>query len=302
MSGRVGIAGTGAVATTLGRCLAAAGQPVVALAGRDQDRAAAAAAFIGPDVRVVTLASLPRRADHVIIAVSDDALTDVARTLAPAMTGVALHTSGASGLAPFAPLRAAGVACGVLHPLQTVVSAAPGENPFAGVSFGVVGDGPAVEWAASLVSRLEGQLLSLEESGLPTYHAGAVMASNALIAVVDASLTLMSRAGLAPETARRAIGPLCRASVEHALERGPVAALTGPVVRGDAATVASHLRAVTHAPETVSSLYRASARHLLSLASARGLAPSAQTRLAELIEGAEAPGEGSHVQEAYEND
>lgn len=299
---RVGIVGTGPVARALGACLADAGHDVAALAGRDPQRTAAAAAHIGSTVQAVSVDEIAHLVDRVILAVRDDAIGDMARSLAPVLTGIALHTSGASGLAPCEPLRAAGVACGVLHPLQSVVPVARGENPFEGAAFGVVGDAPAVEWAAVVVASVNGHVLALEEESLASYHAGAVMASNALVAVIDGAVTLLAQAGLDREAARRAIGPLSRASVENVLRLGPEAALTGPVVRGDVSTVAAHLQAVGRAPQTVSDLYRASARHLLSLARRRGLTGSTARALTQMIEERNQDREGRHVQETRADD
>ena len=283
----IGIVGAGAVARALGRSLIEAGVPVMALAGRRADRAREAAAVIGSTVQVVSCQALARLTDRVIIAVTDEGIGQVARTLAEAMTGVALHTSGATGLAPCEPLRAAGVACGVLHPLQSVVAEQQDTNPFNGVTFGVTGDPEAVEWAGSIAASVNGHVLLLDEASLPSYHAGAAMASNAPTAALDAAVVLLAQAGIEPDAALRAVGPLCRTSVENALRLGPQAALTGPVARGDATTVAAHLASVARAPESVAGLYRAAARHMLALARARGLSPAAVRSLTQILEGPE---------------
>ena len=115
--------GAGAVAQALGRLLYLRGEPVIALAARNHTRAERAATFIGPSVQVVPYSELPRLSTRVLVAVSDDAIGLVAETLARAgmCKGVALYTSGARGPEALAPLRAVGVACGMLHPLQTVI-------------------------------------------------------------------------------------------------------------------------------------------------------------------------------------
>lgn len=281
----IGIVGAGAVATALGGRLHAAGAPVVALASRTLPAARRAAAAIGPSVQVVSCTALPHHVQRVIVAVTDDGIGPVAATLATAgMRGIVLHTSGARGLAPCEPLRAVGVACGMLHPLQTVVPRERGATSFSGVAFGVAGDGPAGGWARALVGQLGGEVLELCADDLAAYHAGAVMASNALTAAIDAALALLVQAGIERDAALRALGPLCRASVENALELGPAGALTGPVVRGDASTVAAHLNALDRAPGSVEALYRATARHLLSLARERQLPPAAARSIARLLQ------------------
>ena len=281
----VGIVGAGAVARALGRELHAAGVPVVALASRTPASARRAAASIDAGVRVVPCADIPHLAQRAIIAVADAGIASVAASLAAAgMRGIVLHTSGASGLAPCAPLQGAGVACGVLHPLQTIVPPEQGASQFRGVAFGVAGDAPAVAWAVLMAERLGGSVLRLSEEDLPAYHAGAVLASNALAAAIDAATVLMAQAGVARADALQAIGPLCRASVDNVLRLGPAAALTGPIARGDCGTVAAHLAAIRRAPAGAADLYRAAARHLLSLAHERQLPPATLQSLARMLD------------------
>ena len=269
----IGIAGAGAVAQALGRRLREAGAPVTVVGARDRTRAGRAAAFSGDAVAAVPLADLATHANRILVAVSDDAIPHVASTLAGAglARGLVLHTSGAAGLAALAPLRARGVACGVLHPLQTVPTPERGAHDLEGAAFGVAGDPDAVAWAAELAGLAGGWALPVAEQGLAAYHAAAVLASNASAALIDAAVALMATAGIGRDDALRALGPLGRASMENALRDGPEAALTGPVARGDLATVRTHLAALAPAPASVASLYRAATRQLVELARRRGL-------------------------------
>lgn len=170
----------------------------------------------------------------------------------------------------------------MLHPLQTVASPEQGVESLQGVTFGLAGDGPALDWAEEIVALVDGRPLRIAAERFSRYHAGAVMASNALMAVIDAALVLMADAGVDREAALRALAPLARTSVENAVTAGPRAALTGPIARGDAATVAEHMDALNDAPATVVALYRAAARHLLELARERGL-PEANVRALEVV-------------------
>lgn len=269
----VAIAGAGAVAQALGRLMHQHGTPIVAVASRSRARAEAAAVFIGPAVRAVAWADIPALADRVLVAVSDEGITLVARALADAgmRSGLALHTCGAKGPDALEPLRIQGVACGMMHPLQTVVSAEQGVTRLGGITFGVAGDEPAVAWATAIVAQLGSWTLRVPVDRLSSYHAGAVMASNAIVAVVDAATELLGRAGVEPAAARRALEPLCREALDNVLANGAGSALTGPVARGDATTVAAHLNALAGAPPTVAALYQAAARHLVEVAKTRGL-------------------------------
>ncbi|HEY1206187.1 MAG: Rossmann-like and DUF2520 domain-containing protein [Bryobacteraceae bacterium] len=278
----IGIAGTGRVAQALGRLLRERGEPVVAVAGRNPERTARAAEFIGATAFLPR--QLPQRADRILIAVSDSALAEVARNLAHAGMdrGAALHTCGACGPEILEPLAQAGVACGVLHPLQTVASPEAGVAILPGSAFAVCGDPAAVAWGERIIALLEGTALRIAPGSMPLYHAAAVMASNYVAGLIDAAAILMKTAGIDEKTALDALGPLIRAGVANALTLGPEKALTGPIERGDAETVRRHLRSLGAVPPSVSGLYRSAGLHVLEVARRRGLA-EAQAREIETL-------------------
>ena len=289
----IALVGSGSVAQALGRALAARGAPVAALAARRRDRAARAAAFVGPGVRPVEYVELAGLASHLIVAVSDDAIDGVAADLAAAgwRGGVALHTCGARGPDALRALADVGASCGVFHPLQTLPPPGQGTSRLDGVAFGIGGDEAAVAWAEALVHRLNGRALHVDAGGFPAYHAAAALAANGVAALVDAALALMEQAGLARREALEAIAPLCRTSVENVLAVGPEAALTGPVARGDASTVAGHIRALSRQPDDVVGLYVAASRRLVSVARRRGLDEAAARRLEDALAAAERAGQ-----------
>jgi predicted short-subunit dehydrogenase-like oxidoreductase (DUF2520 family) len=282
---QIAIVGAGAVAQALGRLMVAAGEPVAAVAARNRARAEEAARFIGVSGRpidVVALDEVPRVATHVLIAVSDQGIEPVAAALASAglEDGVAVHTCGARGADALSALASHGVACGMVHPLQTVMSRDQGIIGLPAAWFGLCGDRAAVAWGEQIAESVtggRGRALYIRPDRLSYYHAGAVMGSNAVMAVLDVALILIEHAGVSPDDARHGIAPLARTSLDNALISGPQAALTGPVARGDAATVAAHADALRHVDPAVRGLYLAVSTHLLQLARQRGL-PEANLR------------------------
>jgi predicted short-subunit dehydrogenase-like oxidoreductase (DUF2520 family) len=248
----VAVVGGGAVAQTLRSALRQRGVPVSMVSSRAP--------------------SLPGAASTVIIAVADDAIESVARALVPHMTsGVALHTCGARGPEALEPLRSNGVAAGVLHPLQSIPS--PGNAAtLDGITYGIAGDPPALDAAERIVRLLGGHPVSIAPGRFPQYHAAAVMASNHVVALIDAAVALLAQAGLSPREALNALGPLCRVTVANVLAHGTEAALTGPVARGDAGTIRAHIEAMADAPPSVVELYRAASHRLVDVAQRRGLA------------------------------
>jgi predicted short-subunit dehydrogenase-like oxidoreductase (DUF2520 family) len=281
----VGIAGTGAVARALGCALTAAGVPVTAVAGRTLDRAESLARTIGPNARGMSLSELSRASAHIIIATADDRIGAVASIVAAdAAPVVVLHTCGGCGIDVLDPLRAAGAACGVFHPLQTVTADASPSTVFHGVTFAVAGDEVAVRWAGDLARLLGASVMTIPVDLLPAYHAAAVLASNAVAALIDAAVILIERAGVDAAAARRALEPLTRAAVDNVFRLGPEEALTGPVVRGDLSTVRRHLEALSGVPPDVGALYRAVSRSLVSLAARSRLDSRAAAALTSMLE------------------
>ena len=270
----IGIAGAGRVGQAMGRLLRERGARVVALAGRNSARTAAAAAFIGPGVVPVSYAELPAEATHLLIAVPDQALMSVAGQLAAALpydpldalSRVFLHTCGARGVEALAALSATGAMCGVLHPLQTFATPQQGVQALPGAAFAYSGSPEAAEWAAELVMLLGGEILRLRSGTQPLYHAAAVLASNCVTALVDSAMQLLAQAGLDQTEALRVLSPLLLASANNTALLGPENALTGPIERGDAETITAHLRALASAPEGVRSLYRAAGLQTVALA------------------------------------
>lgn len=279
----IGIVGSGRLAQALGRLLAEAGQPLAVLSGRDPEHAAAAAAFVGAPV--VPLEELPGRAARVLVAVSDDAIRCVAERLAAAgmRHGVALHTSGVYGPEALAPLAAAGVCCGAIHPLQTIATPKQGLSALKGAAFGITAQGAAAAWARQIVSLAGGLAIEIPAGRRPLYHAAAVMASNCLVGLVDAAVMLLKEAGVAESQALGALAPLLEASCRNTLALGPRNALTGPIQRGDHQTVALHWKALAEVPCEVRELYRACARQLICLARRRGLEEASAERLEQLF-------------------
>jgi len=286
-SGRTAIVGTGRVAQALGRLLARAGMPPTVIAGRTPDHAQRAAAFVGPGVKTARIREIPRFADRVLIAVVDLAIPSVVDDLADGgmCSGVALHTSGAHGPRLLDALAVRGVSCGVLHPLQTIADPELGATALRGASFAVGGEAAAVEWAEEIVRTAGGTPLRIRENGFASYHAGAVMAGNAVIAAIDAAVELFGAAGVERQAALRALRPLCLTSAQNALELGPEAALTGPVQRGDADTVKAHMAALAQSPPYVGDLYRASGHALLEIAKRRGLSEASAQAVESALNG-----------------
>jgi predicted short-subunit dehydrogenase-like oxidoreductase (DUF2520 family) len=257
----IGIAGSGRVAQALGRHLGAQ-----LIAGRSPEHTRQAAEFIGSP-RVVPFEELV--CDRLIIAVTDRAIEEVV-ALVPAPS-IALHTCGAHGAELLHALRNQGTSCGALHPLQTFASAESGFAALTHSAFAVDGDPEAVAWAEDIANLLQGTILRIPAAARALYHAAAVLASNDVVATVDAAIQILQGIGIAEPEARRALGPIARAALENTLENGAEAALTGPVERSDFETVHRHLVALKNVPRAIEELYRAAGMQALDISRRRRL-------------------------------
>ena len=155
------------------------------------------------------------------------------------------HTSGATPLGALDAARDAGAEVFGLHPLQTIATP---DADLSGAGCGVAGSSErALATARELATSLGMDPFELLDEQRAAYHASASIASNFLLTLESAAESVAAGAGIAPEHARRLLGPLVEATVANWLAAGPAAALTGPVARGDEATVARQREAVARA-------------------------------------------------------
>ena len=213
-----------------------------------------------------------RRAAVVLIATPDDAIggvaADLAREQAVSDGQVVLHLSGLLDHLALHALASTGAALGSFHPLQSIADPATAAERLRGAFAGLEGDPRAVEAGERLAAALGMHAVHLAPGAKPAYHAGAVIASNYVVVLAAVAERLARRSGATPAEAAALYLPLMQGTVAN-LSLGPAAALTGPVRRGDAATVRTHLAAL--APEE-RQLYRALGLVALRLAREAGLA------------------------------
>ena len=237
---------------------------------------------MGAEVEPTTYSGLASRARRFLICVLDAAIDEVAPQIV-AMEGTALHTCGTKGADALAVLRQRGLACGTIHPLQTVTDGESGAVALRGATYAISGDAAALEWAEQIVALLGGEVLRVPDAERAKYHAAAVLASNSVAALLSASVELMESAGVKERAALLALAPILRTSVENILRDGPEMALTGPIERGDSVTVAMHLEALRSESAPVQELYRAAGVQTLELAKRRGLDSDRAATLEQLL-------------------
>jgi predicted short-subunit dehydrogenase-like oxidoreductase (DUF2520 family) len=281
---RVGVVGAGRAGTALAVALGRAGHEIVA-ASAVSDSSISRLRQRLPGTPVRQPAEVVAAADLVLLTVPDDVLPGLVAGLAA--TGAALegrlvaHASGRHGLAVLDPAVRAGALPLALHPVMTFTGRPDDIDKLTGISFGITAPEPLRTVAEALVLEMGGEPVFIAEEHRDLYHAALATASNYLVTLVVQATDLLREAGVADPA--RMLGPLLGAALDNALRLGDPA-LTGPVARGDADTVASHiaaLRAVS--PESLPA-YLALARLTADRALSAGLlsAPDAQRLLGVL--------------------
>jgi predicted short-subunit dehydrogenase-like oxidoreductase (DUF2520 family) len=261
----VGVIGAGRVGSVLGAALARAGHQVVATSAVSEASRARAAALL-PGVPVLAPDEVAKDADLVVLAVPDDALPGLVQGLVDVgafRTGQLIaHTSGRHGLAVLAP--AAGSLPLALHPVLPFTGTALDLDRLRGASFGVTSPEVLRPIAEALVVEMGAEPVWVLDELRPLWHAALAHGANHLVTLVSSAADLLRQAGADDPAA--VLGPLLTAALEGALRSGD-AALTGPVSRGDAGTVAAHLAAL---PEELRPSYLALARLTADRALASG--------------------------------
>lgn len=175
----------------------------------------------------------------------------------------ALHSSGALSSRELDPLRQAGVTVASAHPLMTFVA---GAHPsLTGVPFAMEGDDAATRVARQIVRDLGGESFSLPATRKAAYHAWATMTSPLLLAFLVTLEEAARAAGLTPPDARRKSLPIMQQTLANYARLGPAHSFSGPLIRGDAETVAKHLAVLKKHPgarEVYVALARAALRGL----------------------------------------
>lgn len=263
MFGDVGIIGPGRAGTLVAVAAANARLRVRVVAGGSPSARDALVARIAGVRAVDTISDVARAATLVVVATPDAAIEGVVRQLAiDDVIGVdhrVVHLSGALGLDPLRLAELAGAGVAACHPAMTIPAGAP-IDALIGAAWGVTAGVRDETWAFELVTLLGGEPHRIAEHDRVIYHAALAAASNAVGAAVSVARQLL----LATRVPRpdRFLQPLIASSVANVLAEG-AGALTGPVVRGDVATLARHLAAIDADLPELSTSYRALARAIM---------------------------------------
>ena len=267
----------------MGRTLAALWQRAQAFSIQDvvsgtPEGARAAVAFIGAGAAVARLEDM-RAADVWMVATPDDRIAACATALAG--TGalragdVVFHCSGALSSMELHPASMRGAHVASVHPVKSFADSRSAVVSFAGTWCAAEGDAAALSVLQPAFELIGARITRMEAASKLVYHAGSVMMSNYLVALVEVALRCHDAAGMSRDEARVMSAPLMRETLENVLRLGTVKALTGPVARGDVALVKQQLAALEKTDVRIAAIYRHLGAIAVELAREKGEASAA---------------------------
>jgi len=256
----IALIGPGRLGQAVMALLRQQGYPITAIVGRDRQRTAEAARFIGAELMATTDINRCAPADIILIATADDQLAQIAEQLTSTVplrvTTLLIHCSGlhtADVLKHSATVVQPTLA---MHPLQTFASGEQGKDSLSGCYFSLEGDAAGIEQGQQIVADLGGESFTIDGAYKARYHAAACMASNFVTTLIDSAGKILSQCNPQQELPVAVLGPLIRTAVENTLALGAEAALTGPIVRGDDGTVSRHIGQLQHHHPDLVALYQ----------------------------------------------
>jgi predicted short-subunit dehydrogenase-like oxidoreductase (DUF2520 family) len=255
----IAIVGAGNVARVLVVCLHRAGYRVTEIASRDPRRAAKIARTVG--VRPVAYDAAQLDADLIWLCVTDGAIADVAKQFAKRRSWqgkTVFHSSGASPSSLLGPLQRKGAAIASVHPMNTFVPTT--KLDLRGVPFAIEGEAAAVRTGERIANDLSrgGYVFRIRPEHKVLYHAMGSFASPLLVSLMEIAERVGSAGGL--KQPERVLQRILLSTIHNLVAHGPAAAFSGPINRGDIATVRKHLTALAKVPDA-KAVYRALAKN-----------------------------------------
>lgn len=260
MAPALNIVGAGHVGRVLGRLFAATGSyQIQDVLTRSHASALAATAFMQAGTAVADSTAL-RRADVWMLAVGDDQIAPVCADLAASgllQGAVVFHCSGARSSAALQAASDAGAHVASVHPVRSFADPAAVAQDFAGTFCGVEGDAAALAVLSPALAAIGARPVVIDAAAKTVYHAAAVFASNYLVTVIDAALRAYQAAGIPADVACELARPLATETLANVFRLGAEKALSGPIARGDWATVTRQHEAVAGWDAASGALYSA---------------------------------------------
>ena len=283
----IGFIGAGVLGKGLALALVDKGYRVVGVHSRSASSAQWVADRV-PGCRVLPNAQeLADAADLVFITTPDSVIGQVAAAVSWRTGQGVAHCSGADSTEILNAASDQGAATSAFHPFQTFAGLsdpADATARLAGVTFAVAGNGWPFEFLRHLAGELGGLAVSISDTDRPLYHAAGVIACGHLLALLYSAVEIWQVLGFSQEQAVGSLYPICHATLDAMAKDGVSASATGPIYRGDIATVRAHFEAIFQNLPHLAPVYGTLAAASLPLAAERGVALNHISAMQELID------------------
>ena len=280
----IAIVAAGRLGSSIAIAMSDTGYNVAAVSSRRADHREWLKSRIENGVVVENAQTAANLASIVFITAPDAAIEQICSTVQWRSHQTVVHCAGVLPLSALDNATRAGTEIAGFHPLQTFPSPESSDR-LKGVSFATESPNSEVfTWLETLASDLGGSSFKIESSQRAAYHASAVMACGLLAGLTGLAAEMWEPMGIGRADALKRLIPLLRATVDALDEQGLPSAITGPFVRGDAETIASHLVATSEKSPETGKAYAALAEASLHIAKEQGgLSESAYQSIKTLL-------------------
>ncbi len=285
-SWRIGFIGAGTLGSGLALALHRKGYDVRAVSSRTRRSAEGLAASIPGCRALESSQDVADATDLVFITTPDAAIKPVAASLRWRNGQKVVHCCGASGRDLLQPAADQNAETGAFHPFQTfagIDSPNRAVERLKGVTFAISAEGGLANFLAELTEDLGGRAVDVGDDQRALYHAAATLGCGYLVTLLQTALGTLRASGFSEQEALQAMVCLSRATLENVALQGPDASATGPLVRGDAATVCRHLEELGRRNPPAAALYGALTEISLPFARSRGLGREGESAIRQAV-------------------
>jgi len=230
--------------------------------------AKAACDFIGAGEIVSRFKNL-KTADVYLLSVPDDQITAVCQQLIAEHnipnTSIVFHCSGALPSTQLMPAKQAGAYVASAHPVFSFSAPEKAIMGLAGSLCTLEGDGEACQFLSPIFIKIGMKAVEIQAINKLVYHASLVIAGNYSVALMAAAMTGLQQAGIPNDIATQMLRPMVMHAMTQVFTAGPLAALTGPLARGDYQLVAQELQALAARDQNLALLYQQLGEYTLNL-------------------------------------
>jgi predicted short-subunit dehydrogenase-like oxidoreductase (DUF2520 family) len=244
---RIGFIGAGKVATAFGRYLFERGQTISGYFDRHIEKRTPAARQTLSSV-FQNISEVAAHSDIILITTQDDYIADICRQLCEQKCikprHLLGHMSGVHSSRILQDAQRLGAKVFSLHPLQAFADEDKALADLPNAYFSIEAEGSGPDPIIDMLSRMGNPFFTLSPDYKSLYHLAACMVSNYLVTLMAGGLEALQKSGIDPREGFAAMRPLIEGTLSNIAQMGPAKALTGPVARGDAGTIAQHMAAL----------------------------------------------------------